>query len=112
MKLRRALTSLGRYLGLLLVAITLCGVFWQYRVYGLLYYCSRPLIEFFAGPQFAHENQTPLNHYQAPANRVAHLWYALWLGCFVLSAVLIWVIWIRGEYFVRPMTKEGGKADA
>jgi hypothetical protein len=112
MKLRRALTSVGRYFGLLLVAIFICAVFWQYRVYGVLYYCSSPLIEFFAGPQFAHLKQTPFDHYLAPANRVARLWYALWVGCFAVPAVLLWIIRIRGKCVTRRMSRNAATAVA
>ena len=106
--LPRALTSVGQYFGLLLAAISISAVYWQYRVYGVLYYCSRPLIEFFAGPQFAHLNQTPLDHYLAPANRVAHLWYAWWVACVAVPAVLLWIVRIRRKYVVQRISgKEG-----
>src|SRR5580765_3956696 len=108
MKWRRALTSLGRYVALFLVAILIAAVYWQCRVNGVLYYCANPFyIEFFAGPQFAHLNQTPLDHYLAPANRVARLWYSLWVGCFVVPAVWLWIVRIRGQYVAR---KINGKA--
>ena len=111
MKLRRVLTSARCYLALLLVAIFSSAVYWQYRVNGILYYCSNPFyIEFFAGPQFAHLNQTPLDHYLAPANRVAHLWYSLWFGCFIIPAVLLWIIRIRDKYVARRMSGKGGTA--
>src|SRR6266436_1130636 len=112
MKLRRALTSVGQYLGLLLAAIFFCAIFWQYQVYGVLYYCSRPLIEFFAGPQFVHLDQTPPDHYLVPANRVAQLWFGLWAGCFVAPAVLLWSLRVRGKYVARRMNGKTGMAPA
>jgi WD40 repeat protein len=108
MKLRRALTTVGQYLGLVLAAIVLCAAIWQYRVYGVLYYCSRPLIEFFAGPQFVHLNQTPPDRYLAPANQVAGLWFALWAGCFVVPAVLLWTTRVLGKYVARRMNGQAG----
>jgi WD40 repeat protein len=72
-----------------------------------MYYCSMPLpfgMEFLTGPPFAHMKLGHMNlpdYYVAPASQVIQLWWALWAGCLVVPAVLLWIGRTLGKYVVR-----------
>jgi Tol biopolymer transport system component len=114
MNLRRTLHWTGGYLGLLLVTIFISASFWEHRVNGVMYYCSKPLpsgMEFLEGPPFAHRNWGQMNipdYYLAPASRVIQLWWALWASCLVLPAVLLWLGHRAGKYFIRLKNRHAG----
>jgi WD40 repeat protein len=81
------------YLASLLAAIFACALFWNERVNGILYYCSeRYPLDFLVGPPFTHSRSwTTGDHDVARPEAVLWLWRALWAGCILVPAVLVWI---------------------